>query len=256
MERKSKTERRVKTGDNMLNIFQIIQQEDGAGVSKIATEIGLAKSTTHEYLYTLTDRGYLMNQAGEYTLGLKFFEHGSAAKNRCSILPEVEPGLKQLVEETGEVAWFLVEEHGQAFYMENVVGEHSIQTHARVGKREHLHCLATGKAMLAQMPQKRVYEIIERYGLPEKTPHTITDPDTLITKLDDIRKRGYSFNEEETAGQVSAIAAPILVKGDKVVGGICVSGPARRMERKGFRSEFPDLILSVADEISLRINWQ
>lgn len=248
--------RRVKTADNIFDILQFVQEEGGAGVSEIASNLDLAKSTVHEYLYTLTDRGYLVNQNGSYHLGLILFEHGSSAKNRYDILPAVQPGLEQLMEETGEVAWFIVEEQGLGFYLTNVAGEHSVQTHARVGKREHLHCLATGKVIMAHMPDSRVSEIIERHGLPEKTPYTITDFATLRAELDEIKKRGYTFNQEEAAKNVSAIAAPILTEDEEVIGGICVSGPARRMERKGFKSEFPEMLLSVADEISLRIDWQ
>lgn len=248
--------RRVKTADNLFDIIGIIEQNDDAGVSQISEEIGLAKSTVHEYLSTLTDRGYLINHDGSYQLGLKFYEHGFSARRRYEILEVVAPSLEQLAEDTGEAAWFIVEEHGQAFYLENALGEHSVQTHARVGKREHLHCLATGKAIMAYMPDERVSEIIERHGLPRKTSNTVTDPDELFNDLEEIREQGYAINEEEAAHQVSAIAAPVLTDRDNVVGGICISGPARRMLRKGFKTDFPDLILSATDEIGLRFDWE
>lgn len=256
MDEVSVERRRITTADNLLNIVQYIDEHEGAGVSEIAAEVGLAKSTVHEYLYTLTDRGYLVNEDGTYHLGLRLYGHGFAARRRYDILKVVKPSLVQLTEETGEVAWFIVEEHGQAFYLENELGEHSVQTHARVGNREHLHCLATGKAIMAFMPEERVSDIIEQHGLPRKTSHTVTNPDELMAELAEIREQGYAINKEEAARQVSAIAAPILTDNENVVGGVCISGPARRMKRKGFKSDFPDLLLSATDEISLRIDWE
>lgn len=249
-------ERRIKTADNLFAMFEVVEENGSATVTEIAEEVGLAKSTVHEYLYTLTDLGFLVNENGEYQLGLRFYEYGLSARNQYDILEAVTPSLEHLASETGEVAWFIVEEHGKAVYLENAFREHSIQTHARVGKREHLHCLASGKAIMAHMPEEKVYDIIERYGLPRKTSNTLTTTDGLFDELAEIRDRGYAINNEETTRQIIAIAAPVLTQENEVVGGLCISGPARRMKRKGFKSDFPELILSATDEITLRFDWE
>lgn len=247
--------RRVKTADNTIEIIEYIGNADAPGVSEIAEHVGLAKSTVHEYLYTLTDRGYLVNQNGKYELGLRLFGHGLLAKQRYDMLPIVEAGLQQLSDEVGEAAWFIVEEHGFAYYLTRVLKENSISTHGRIGRREYLHCLASGKVIMANSPEEKVHDIIERHGLPRKTPKTITDRDELLADLATVRERGYAFNEEEAASQVNAVAGPVFGPDDTVLGGICVSGPARRMERKEYKTEFPDLIHEVADEIKIHLNW-
>lgn len=248
--------RRVKTADNLLNIVQYIDENDGAGVSEIADEIELAKSTVHEYMYTLTDRGYFVNQNGQYHLGLRFFEHGLSARERYDILDVVDRFLEQLADETGGGAWFIVEEFGKAVFLASALGEHSMETHARLGKRQHLHCLASGKVILAHMPEEHVYEIIERHGLPGKTSQTITSMEDLFEELAEIRERGYATNDEEAALQVKAIAAPVLSDDDVVLGALSIDGPARWMDRQGFETDFPEMLLSVTDEITLRFDWE
>ncbi|WP_081927423.1 IclR family transcriptional regulator [Halobellus rufus] len=248
--------RRVKTADNIIDIIDVIDANDGATVTDIAKSVELAKSTVHEYLYTLTDRGYFVNKDGTYYLGLKFYKHGLSARDRYNILDVVEPTLDQLAEETGEAAWFIVEEHGKAIYLANALGDYAVQTHARVGQSEYLHCIATGNVILAHMPPERVSEIIERYGLPAKTPDTITDEDELHSRLADIREDGYGTIRGEAAKQISAIAVPVFTEQDNLAGGICISGPTRRMEQKGMKTKFLDLLLTAADEISLRFDWE
>lgn len=257
MEPEDGERRRVQTADNLLDIIEVIDENDGAGVSDIADEVGLAKSTVHEYLYTLVDRKYLVNQNGEYQLGLKLYTHGISAKDRYDFLPTAEPYLEKLADETGGGVAVIVEEHGIAVIVQTARGEHAVETHAntRNGHRQHLHCHAAGKVILAHMDEEDVYQIIERYGLPKKTTNTITDPQELFEELADVREQGYAVNDEETDRKVKAIAAPIFSQNDDIVGALAIDGPAGWMDRKNFEVNFPDHLTSAVDEIMLRYDW-
>lgn len=258
MGRQDGNRRRLKTADNLLDIVAFIDEQGGAGVSEISEEIGLAKSTVHEYLYTLTDREYLVNQGGVYDLGLRFYDHGISAKDRHDFLPTAEPFLEKLADETGGGVAVIVEEHGKAIILETEMGEHSVETPAnkRIGHRQHLHCHAAGKVILAHMPEEQVYEIIERHGLPERTANTITDSEELFEELAEVREQGYAINNEETDRKVKAIAAPILSQDDTIIGALAIDGPAGWMDRMDFESTFPDHLTSAVDEIMLRYDWE
>jgi DNA-binding IclR family transcriptional regulator len=249
--------RRVKTADRVFDIIGVIQEQNGAGVTDIADELNLAKSTVHEYVYTLTDRGYLVNEDGVYQLGLGFLDHSNNARSRYEELLDIaQPALEQLAAETGEAAWIIVEEHGHGVYLSSATGEHAVQTHARVGKREYLHCIASGKAILAHMSQERISEITERYGLPQKTQYTITDIEELRDELATVREQGYATNNEETALRVRAVAAPIVTGSNHVLGSLTLSGPARRMQSKGYDDELARRIMGATEGLNLRLSWE
>ncbi len=55
----------------------------------------------------------------------------------------------------------------------------------------------SAKAILSAFPDERVRDIVDRHGLPAKTPQTITDPDALFEELATIRERGFALNREE-----------------------------------------------------------
>lgn len=257
MTQQSADGRRLKTADNLLNIIEYIEGNGGAGVSEIADEIGLAKSTVHEYLYTLVDREYLINNSGVYELSLRFFGHGVSSKERYDFLPVAEPILTKLAEETGGGVAVIVEEHGKGVVIQTARGEHAVEScsNNRLGHCEHLHCQASGKVMLAQMSEERVHEIIDLYGLPKKTSNTITDRNKLLDELAEIRKKGYAVNDEEVERKVKAIAIPILLLDDEIVGALAIDGPAGWMDRMNFETNFPAHLLSAVDEIMLRYNW-
>lgn len=246
------TGRRVKTADTVFDIIQLVQESDGAGVSEIAEEVDLAKSTVHDYLNTLVDREYLVKEGNTYRIGLKFLYHGMNAQNWSELVNVVRPALQEIADETGEIVWFLVEEQGKGVYLEKARGTQAVQPYGRLGDRVHLHGIAAGKAILAHLPDERVHEIVDRHGLPKRTEQTITDPDELFTTLEQIRERGYAFNDNEAVNGLRAVASPVHCDGE-VLGSIVVSGPESRIRGDRFRETFPELVTKSSNTIELTL---
>jgi len=246
--------RRVKATDTLFEIIAALQAMDGATLAELSDELEFAKSTIHSHLATLESNEYVIRNDGVYQLGLKFLDHGIFVKNNREISRIGSPILEELAAETGEVAWIIVEEHGKAVYLDKAMGEKAVQTHARVGGRAQLHHLATGKLILAYLPDERVEEIIDRHGLPELTPNTITDPDELRAELEQIRADGIAFNDKETINGLRAIAVPVL--GDHTIhGAISISGPANRLTIDRCHDEIKPLLLEAANELELKLQY-
>ncbi|MHC3439286.1 IclR family transcriptional regulator [Natrialbaceae archaeon A-gly3] len=246
--------RRVKTTDTVFEILETLQSLNGGTLAELDDELEFAKSTIHSHLTTLVHNEYVVYNDGVYELGLKFLEHGMFVKNNYEISRVGSPVIEEVAAKTGEVSWIIVEEHGKAVYIDKAMGEKAIQTHASVGRRSKLHHLAAGKLILAYLPDKRVEEIINRYGLPEQTPHTITDPDELWEELEQIREDGIAFNDKESVTGLRAIAAPVLGE-DTIYGGISISGPANRLTMERCHEEIEPLLLEATNELELKLQY-
>ena len=248
--------RRIKTADRVFEIINFIQSEEGATLTEIAANLGLSKSTVHEYVYTLLDHGYLVRDEATYHVGLQFLEHGFSARERYQVLQYVEQPLEFLAERTGEAVWIMVEEHNQVVYLENSLGQNAVQTHARIGSREYMHCTAGGKAILSTWSEERLDEMIASHGLPAYTDNTITDREALLQELNETRDRKYAINNEETTIGEKAIAAPIRRDDAEYAQvAIVIAGPARRIDRKLLDEDIGDILLDETEEIELRVNW-
>ena len=246
--------RRVKTADTLFEIIATLQSLDGAKLAELTNELEYAKSTLHSHLTTLEHNEYVVRSSDEYELSLKFLEHGMFVKNNHELSRVGGPVLDDLAAETGDVAWLIVEEHGKAIYLEKAMGEKAVQTHASVGGRARLHHLATGKLILAHLPDERVDKIIDRHGLPELTPQTITDPDELRAELEEVREDGIAFNDRETVHGLRAIGAPVLGE-DTIHGAISVSGPANRLTVERCLEEIKPLLLEATNELELKLQY-
>ncbi|WP_276259074.1 IclR family transcriptional regulator [Haloglomus litoreum] len=244
--------RGIKTAERVFDIIELIRDLDGATTSEVASGVDIAKSTAHEYLQTLESREYLVREGDTFYLSLRFLDHGMHATNRFPSERVVRPVIDRVADETEELVWFTVEEHGRVIDLYRSAGQRALTVGAWVGKRSHMHHLAAGKAILAHLPESRVREILETHGLPRMTEHTVTDPEALLAELETIRERGVAFNDEETTLGMRSVAVPVLQE-EAPVGSIIVTGPAKRMKGDRFRTELPDLLLAASNELELKL---
>lgn len=243
----------VKATRTMFDIVECLQDSEGLTVTEIANQTEYAKSTVHRHLKTLTDLEYITKQKEQYYIGLRFLDLGQSARTRREGYDLAENKVEEIAEQTGERAQFLVEEHAQAVYIHRVRGEHAVHTDPGIGSRVPLHATSAGKAILAEMNEQRLFEIIEQIDFEPITDQTITDPDKLLSKLDRIKKRGYSFNHEENLEGLHAVGTAVKDSEGDVIGGISVSGPSYRLTGEWFEEELPALLMGASNELELNI---
>lgn len=235
-------------------IIELVDQEERIGVSAVAEELSIAKSTAHKHLHTLEANEYLVRNGQKYSVSLKPLKYGQHARNRTAIAQKSQPAIDHLAEETGEAIWVAIEEHGRLVYVNKALGERAAPSRGGIGERNLLHTASIGKAMLSQFSEERIDEIIDRHGLPGLTDKSITDRETLMTELDEIRERGVSFNDGESLRGLRAVASPVVHQ-KELVGAIAIVGAANRMKGDYFREELVDLVRGAANEVELNLAY-
>mgnify|MGYP000532963906 CR=1 FL=1 len=236
-----------------LRIVEALKRLDGAGLTAVASDLDIAKSTVHNHLQTLEDEGYITSDGGVYRVGLRFLELGEYKRNRMDIYEKVRPEVASLAEKTGEMANAAVEEHGEGVYITRAEGTQAVTVDTYAGKRVKLHCTALGKTILAQLPEARIDEIVETHGLPARTENTITDRAALKEELADIREQGYAYDREERLPGLRCVAAPVIPEAGEPVAALSVSGPTTRIEGDRFHDEIPELLRSAANVVEINL---
>ncbi|WP_267643374.1 IclR family transcriptional regulator [Haloarchaeobius amylolyticus] len=246
--------RTLQTTQTSLEVVETLRAMDGARVTELAEEMGVAPSTMHAHLTTLREAEYVVKDGDVYHLSLKFLALGDYVGNRREAYRIADSYTEQLAGETECRAVFVVEENGRGVYLHTYSGKHAVWKYSTIGKRFHLHQTASGKALLSQLPEFRVREIAEKWGLPSRTDNTINDLEALLDELAEIRERGIAFNEEEQLDGVKAVGVPVQGADGQVVGAFSVASPANRVDEERFRTELPNILLGVANEFELEIS--
>jgi DNA-binding IclR family transcriptional regulator len=245
------TGRKVKSVQTALRIVEHLQEHDGATLTDICEHFDFARSTAHSYLSTLESMEYVTKEGDEYRISLKFLSHGIAAKNSVPVSKVAKPTLERVAAETDIVAWLVVEEHGHAVYLDNEMADDAVRTFGRKSKRTHLHTIAGGKAILSYMDEPDRRAIIDNYGLPAMTEHTMTDREELLDELQSVRESGYAISEHEAALGVASVAAPIIHE-EAVLGAVQLSSLASRLEEGAMDEDLSMAAVDAAEEIAAR----
>lgn len=245
----------MKSDETLIAITESIKRRGSAGVTELAKELGLAKSTVHSHLSTAEYHGFVVKEDGQYRIGLRFLDLGIHARDNKGIYAVAKSKVQELAEESRERAWCEVEENGLGVFICEAVGERTVNTDARIGKRMPLHCHAGGKAMLAYFPEDRRRAVIDRHGLEGRTKHTITDEDELEAELEAVRERGFAVNREESILGIHSVAAPVRDNRGEVLGAVSVTGAANRMPESRITGDISEMVLAAANEIELNFTY-
>lgn len=237
--------------ETSFGIVEYLRESVTAGVSEIADEMGVSKSTAYNHLRTLVGLGYVVDTDDGYALSLKFLNLGDHARRRHALYHAAKGEMDDLVDAIGERGQVMVEENGRGVYIYQVRTDHAVQTDSHIGNIVDLHTTAVGKSYLAFCGEERRDAVLAG-DLSELTPETITDRDALSAELDRIREQGHAFNDEERITGMRAVGAPIVSDRLGVLGAISVSGPTTRMNGEWYRQEVPEKVKQAARIIGIR----
>lgn len=232
------------------DVIEALKRLNGGTVTEVAEELEKPRSTVHNYLSSLRDRGYVVKDAQGYTLAFRFGHIGDFAKYRLELTRVAKPTIDQLAVDTGGTVNLLIEENGLGVYLavSRDSGGGPLSKYAYTRNMEYLHCTAAGKAILANMPPEYVDTVLETHGLPAQTTETITNREALFTELERIRRQNYAVNDEENTQGLLAIASPIEME-TKRYAAISISGSPSRLREA--ESEIAEKLRQATNTIKL-----
>ncbi|WP_181803583.1 IclR family transcriptional regulator [Streptomyces shenzhenensis] len=246
----------VQSVDRAISVLEILAQRGEAGVSEVAAEIDVHKSTAFRLLGALEARG-LVEQSGErgkYSLGFGIVRLAGAVTGRIDVTQQGRQVCERLAEEIGETVNIAVMQEHYAINLHQVRGTAAVTAHNWVGQLTPLHATSSGKIMLAHRPAAERAALISDGGLKKLTPHTISSKAKLEKNLAEARERGYAWTLEELEIGLHAMAAPIRDREGVVIASISASGPSYRFTEERMHELAPVLVKG-AEEISRRMGY-
>lgn len=222
--------------------------ESSRGVTDLAGELELTKSNVHRLLTTLQANGYVRQVAanGTYELTTRIWELGSQVVRRMGLLRIARPAMERLAEQTGETVHLSILDDTEVVYIDKIDSAHHIRAHTSVGSRAPAWAVATGKAMLARMPDAYLDRFEGRFQ--ELTPTSRRSLDELRSDLDLVRAEGYCivYHGEWREG-IAAVACAISDRSNQLAGAIGLSGPDSRLKRRQLQAFSTHVVEAACD---------
>jgi DNA-binding IclR family transcriptional regulator len=222
----------VKTAARTLSLFETFAEAQAPlSLTDLAKRIDTPISSCHALVKTLQSLGYVyvLEQKKRVYPTKRLLQIAQAIASHDPLLESVSPILSDLRDQLGETVILGKRQGSSVVYLEVIEGTHTVRYAARPGDAKPLHSSAIGKAMLGQVPGKRLASLLDELTLTSVTANTLTDRERL---LDDIRtsdQRGYFMTRGENVEDVMAIAIARRVHGETL--GLAIAGPIERMTR-------------------------
>jgi IclR family transcriptional regulator, KDG regulon repressor len=225
--------------------------------AELSRKTNINKSTLFRILYTLEREGVLRRdqETNRYYLTYKLFHIGQAYVQETDLKTKAAIHLATLADVTGESAHLGIIDHQEVLFLDRVDSSQPIGLHSSIGMKLPAYCTAIGKLLLAFQDETYLEKYMKTITLKAYTPNTITDTNTFLINLQQIRQCGFSIDRAEYQLEVLALAAPIRTGEGRVVGAVSVAGPIFRMDTEEVRRDLVDRVQNAAMRISRELGY-
>ena len=246
------------TGGAALKVFAVLECIASAqrplAIAELAAMLAVPKPTMHRIVRQLDAEGLLQREPHSrlYSPGPRLLSFALGTVRSSMRSAPRHAVLQALSEKVGETCNFGMIAGNAVLYLDRVEASWPFGLHFEPGSRVPLHCTSVGKLLLSVLPRRRRDQLIRAIPLARYTENTITDPKKLHIELEDIRKRGYSIDNQEFLAGVVCLAVPVRDSKGVICAGVALSAPHARMSVEEAVGHLPALF-AAAEQLAAHL---
>jgi len=248
----SETEKAIPTNLRLLLLLEEIARAGVPMTPTAANEVlGLPKPTVHRLFHRLEEEGFLQRDIDgrAYFAGQRLRQLSVNVLSSSRLRTVRSAILNGLTEDVGETCNLATPEREGMFYVDRVETKWPLRIQLPIGSTVPFHCTASGKMYLSSLAPRHLRKYLENADLEQQTPHTLTDPDTIVAEVEKIRAQDYSTDDEEFMEGMVAIAAPIRDNLGRLMSTISVHAPTQRISLDEMKGHL-ERLRKAADDLS------
>jgi len=247
----------VKSAERALAVLEVLtERESPASFGYIVNRLGYPRSSLHQLLRTLIDRGWVEIEpvSGHYMLGVRTWQAGHAYQRAVDLATRARPYMERVRDAVDETVQLAVLDGRYNVYIAKVDGAQNLIMASAVGRRIESHATGLGKVLLAGLSDEAIAELYDGVQLERFTDTTITDLPALLDAVRQARQDGYGFDHEEHTIGVRCSAVPIRDASGATVAAMSVSVPTARWSAER-DEQIIDCLRGESDALSAALGW-
>lgn len=246
--------KRVPAIDKCFSILELLaQSKEPMGISEISGKLDLNKSTVFNIGHTLVDLNVLEKQCdGKFVFGTRFYILANMASKRSALIQIAHPYLEKINRETKLSAFLGLRFDRQAILIDKVDSAIGIKVSSEIGTKMPILAGAGIKAMLSQLTDEEIDEILARTELRHCTPYSITDKTAYKEEIFKVREQGIAYDREEYIEGMVAFAVPVKIYRRDIQAAIWAVGLRQQVSDLDIK-ELTLLLKGISEEIDCRL---
>lgn len=219
-------------------------------LSEVAAETGNTRAGARRILLTLVREGYAVADGRLFDLTPKVLELGFSVLSSKGTWDIARPFIEHLSGEIRESVSAAVLDEYSVVYVSGTQFHRVISVGITVGRRFPAHCTATGRVLLAALPQEQWPDMLDAIPLTRMTDRTVTDRKAFRAILEDVRTKGWSLVDQELEIGLMSIAVPVYLSSGGIIGAVNVGIPTLRMTPEGMVDEILPKLQTTVENLS------
>ena len=210
-------------GLHVLEVLASVDTEEGLTLTELSRVLDMHRTTLLRILTTLQIRDFVTRDyaTDRYRIGLRVLSLSGVVLRNLDIRQVARPVLQRLCARVEELVLLTVLSEETIVTIDRFEGNLTLSLRTALGERRPMYCTASGKAILAYMPDNTVEGILGK-GMPSITPRTITSREAMRQHLAAIKRRGFAWDDEERIEDLRCVAAPIFSHDSAVIAAVSV----------------------------------
>ncbi len=233
-----------------IETLKFLASRKSVGVTELADELKVNKSTAFRILDTFLEAGMVEknNETLKYKLGPAILALSEQYYKNFNIIALAKPIMEKLAADIRESVHLCVCSNSRAVIIEQIMSDSRLVVNAKIGNSEPLHCSSVGKCLLAFASADTRANMIEGIDFEVFTEKTISSKETLISELENVRRKGYAVDDGELSPDIKCVAVPVKDERGACVYSLGASGAKSRMTQEKIDRIVP-LLLKAAEDI-------
>lgn len=235
-----------------LRSISVLEQLAAAGqpfsLSQLSARLHIPKATLMRLIESLEAQGYVTHMPDSrgadraIALGPRATQLALTTLANNTFTRACRSLLRSLVDVLGETCNLTALDGDKVLYIERVETTEPLRLHMQPGMRVPLHCTASGKLFLSQMPAAERRVVLTRLALKRMTYRTLTDLNLLEAELDRLAARGIGIDNEEFVRGMVAVAVPVQdTTGAHLLAALAIHAPTARANLNDLLEAVPRL---------------
>jgi DNA-binding IclR family transcriptional regulator len=245
--------------DKVLSILEVMAEKGGPmRLLDLAQALDFQASTVLRFITTLERRGYVAQDENtqEYSLTYKLSRIANQFNARHNPFEHIHSYLKHLSQAFNVTALVAIEEDMMAVCVDAVPSkDRNVFSLACIGNAAPLYCTAVGKLFLMNRTDMELNEYFATHKLLNYAPNTITSKVRLVKELEEVRRVGYAFDNEECDLGMRGISAPVFDFAGCMKAGISINAPVKRLTDEMIKENVP-LLMTISQIVSSYLGYK
>ena len=247
--------KRVPAIDKCFSILELMSESRHPfGFNEIVKKLGLNKSTVFNILHTLNDLDVIEKGIdGRFRLGPRLFVLGNAAAGGSELIQMVHPYLETINRDFKLSSFLGILSEQNVIIMDKADGAYMIKVSSEIGMKIPVFAGVAGKALLSQLPDEAIDEIVAKNNPKQYTSKSIIEKDAYKKEILKVKKTGIAYDMEEYIEGLIGIAVPLHTCRDDLQAAVWAVGLKQQL-RGDVIGRLTEFLRGISEEINARFS--